>query len=123
MILFAPEVVPPVPEEELDDDDEELPLTLLDEDEDPPVPEELDDDVEPEELALLDDELDVLEELEVLEVLPELEDEPVSSAVVEEPDVPVLFESTTPKLLPGCVFDVICEFAATCLPRSISDTF
>ena len=102
-----------------------LPLEeeLLDEVELPPVPDE--DEVELPPVPDEDDE--PLPELEVVppepDVPEELFEEVLLLSVVVLFEVPVLFESTTPKLFPGCVLDVICEFAATCLPLSMSDTF
>ncbi len=118
MILVAPDA-PPVLTLELEDELllTEFALVLLDEDEVPPVPDDepellLEPELLPEELAV---ELEELEEL--------LDEEPVSLLVIDAFDVPVPFESTAPKLFPGWVLDVMWEFAATCLPLSISDTF
>ena len=126
------------------DELEELPLTLDEPDEPdapPPAADELDEPEEPEGSPLAVDELDEPEELPLTAVEPEVLDEPAADpeAVPEFPadgspdgfeadELPedvvtgvVLMESTSPKLFPGCVFEVICEFLATCLPRSISD--
>lgn len=129
------------------DEPEELPLTLDEPDEPdepdapPPAADELD---EPEGSPPAVDELDEPEELPLTAVELEVLDEPATDpeAVPELPEFPpdvfpagseadelpedvvtgvVLMESTSPKLFPGCVFEVICEFLATCLPRSISD--
>jgi hypothetical protein len=93
-----------VPDPADDEPDEELDLLAeAEEEEFENEPELL-----PDEDELVPDPPDELEEDEVL---------PSVSGVSD-----VLCESTTPRLPPGLVFDVICEFAATCLPRSISET-
>ena len=133
----------PLTAEELDDPDELPPAAgELDEpDELPPAADELDEPEEPEGSPPAVDELDEPEELPLTAVELEVLDEPAADpeAVPEFPadgspdgfeadELPedvvtgvVLMESTSPKLFPGCVFEVICEFLATCLPRSISD--
>ena len=116
-------VVPPVPELEVDV--AELPLAVFAEADLPvllPLAVEELEDVFPAEEPEPDvpDELDVLDVLDVLEVLDGLPEEvPVSSPVAVELDV--FMESAVPNAFAG--FDVMCEFAATCLPLSISDTF
>ena len=116
-------------EELLPDEPDEFPLTP----DEPDALEELD---ELDGFPLTLDEPEVPEELELLPVsglspvpeepaddeLPEELDDAVTGVVIVVLTVSVFMESTSPKLFPGWVFEVICEFLATCLPRSISDT-